>query len=103
ICPRLGQSGPGSQCQGSGEGIANGSGKVPSLPNLKTFFIQLALYRSHQNCGTDHSAGNSIRLRPVLVVRTRDRPRNTLARFTPQIESSTPTPNQTSGKSLTAL
>ena len=30
----------------------------------------------------DHPAGNSIGLCPVLVVRTRDRPRNTPARFT---------------------
>jgi hypothetical protein len=51
----------------------------------------------------DHPAGNSIGLCPVLVVRTRDRPRNTPARFTLQMESSIPTSNQASRKSLTAL
>jgi hypothetical protein len=39
----------------------------------------------------------------ALVVGTWDRPRNTPARFTLQMESSIPTSNQASRKSLTAL
>jgi hypothetical protein len=57
---------------------------------------------SQQARGSTNPAGNSIRLCPVLVVRIRDRPRNTLARFTLQMESSIPTSNQASRKSLTA-